>query len=157
MNTTVIVFGGNLTADPVLTTFNDGGMICEFTIANNQYYRDAKDELVQTTSFMDVKLRGKTAENAAIHLKRGSEAQVSGLVATETWTDKETGKTRSSNHIKGKTVDYGRKPKTAQEAEQPSESRNSRRAETTRRAEPARAAAPAKNYQVRSARRPVGK
>ena len=112
MNITIIK--GNLTAAPELTFTPSGTAVCDFRIANNRVFRNSTDELMEETSYFNVKTFGKQAENHAEHLLRGSQVTVTGRLKSEEWDDKQTGQKRSRILIIADQVDYGFKPKSAQ-------------------------------------------
>jgi single-stranded DNA-binding protein len=64
MNINRILFAGNLTADPEVV---DAGKtkVVNASLAANEFYYDQEEERQQVTTFLDVKIWGASAENAA--------------------------------------------------------------------------------------------
>lgn len=78
---------GRLGKDPELKEVGEL-KICEFSVATNEYTKKRGSY----PEWHNVKLFGKTAENAAQWLKKGYFVAVSGSLSTSSWDDKETGK-----------------------------------------------------------------
>lgn len=75
---------GRLTADMVLEYLNNGTAKGSFSIANNYgEKRDGKWE--DYTSFIDVTLWGKTAENLKPYMKKGTTVAVQGRIRQDRW------------------------------------------------------------------------
>lgn len=79
---------GNLGADVELRTTTGGTSVCDLRVAVGE--RVKKDgEWVDHTEWFRVTVWGKTAENAAKYLRKGSSVHIVGKQRTEKWTDKE--------------------------------------------------------------------
>jgi len=93
INSVIVV--GNLTkdlgSDPNGRDFGytQGGMcIANFSIANNRNRKQADGTWGSETSYFDIKLFGKTAENLKPYLTKGKKIVVNGVLKQERWQDK---------------------------------------------------------------------
>ena len=93
-----VVIAGNLTRDPESRTTPNGASICSFSLAVNRRYTsggEQKDEV----SYFNCSAWGKAGETIQQYLHKGDPILISGRLRQDRWTDKETGKTRSSVEI----------------------------------------------------------
>jgi len=97
---TTITITGNLTADPELRFIPSGKALATFTVVSSKSTKlpDGTWENSDTT-FWEVKCWGKTAENVAESLSKGTSVIVSGSAVQENWEDKNTGQKRSKISI----------------------------------------------------------
>ena len=73
-----------------------GSSVAEIGLAVNRSWFDKQaNERKEETTFIDVTLWGRTAENAAEYLAKGRAVLVEGRLQTDSWEDKETGKRRT--------------------------------------------------------------
>jgi single-strand DNA-binding protein len=98
---TQITLVGNLTADPVLAFTPSGHAVANLSLASTprKFNSDTKiwDDL--PTAFWDVTVWRDYAEHVAATLQKGAAVIVQGVIRTESWEDKSTGKSRSKNVI----------------------------------------------------------
>lgn len=99
-NKTMIM--GNLTRDLELRYTPKGTAVANVGVAVNEYVKDGDDKV----TFFDVVLWGKNAENCAKYLGKGSPIFIEGRMATESWTDKESGKPRSKMVLVANVVQF---------------------------------------------------
>ena len=85
---------GNLTREPEIRYIPSGQAVTTLGLAVNEKYGKG-DDVKENVLFVDVTAWGKTAENCAEYLKKGSPVFVEGRLKLETWDDKETGQKRS--------------------------------------------------------------
>src|SRR3977135_50951 len=78
MNINRVIISGNLVANPTLRETNSGTRVASVTIANNEFFNDGEGERQQITTFVDVTVWGKSAENFASLAKRGQEVIIEG-------------------------------------------------------------------------------
>lgn len=71
---------GRLTKEPELKYTQNGVAVCNFTLAINRPFKNAKGE--NEADFIMVQVWRKSAENAANFLRKGSQAAVSGRINT---------------------------------------------------------------------------
>jgi single-strand DNA-binding protein len=97
---TTLTITGNLTADPELRFISSGKALATFTVVSSKSTKlpDGTWENSDTT-FWEVKCWGKTAENVAESLTKGTSVIVSGSAVQENWEDKNTGQKRSKISI----------------------------------------------------------
>lgn len=93
MNLNIITLVGRAGRDPEVKYFESGKVVCKFSLAVN---RMKKDE----TDWFDLEMWGKTAEVAANYVKKGSLIGIQGSLAIESWTDRNTGGSRSKPFIR---------------------------------------------------------
>lgn len=79
---------GNLTADPVLKAFDNGGKIATFTIATNERAFKTTDgkEIPERTEYHNVVVRNKLAEVAEKYLRKGNKLYLEGILRTRKYT-----------------------------------------------------------------------
>lgn len=82
----VVAVVGRVTKDVTLEYTNSGTSYCQFSIACAEWIpgqngQDGKEE----TSFFDVKLWGKTAENFVAKAQKGTVVSISGRLRQERW------------------------------------------------------------------------
>lgn len=97
MNSVNIV--GNLTKSPDLKYTPAGTAVVNLSIAVNEYYKEE-----QTTSFFNVVVFGKSAENCNSFLSKGNKIGITGKLKQERW--KKEGKTYSRVVIIAERIDF---------------------------------------------------
>jgi len=80
---------GHLGKDVEFKTFENGGTQAIFSLATNDYYKNAKEEKIQDTQWHNIVANGKTAELMNSFLTKGSEVIVRGKITSRTYDDKE--------------------------------------------------------------------
>lgn len=78
---------GNLGADPKTVTLKTGTVATEFSIATNEYFRDAEGERQTRTEWHRVKAYGKMAELFDQYLEKGSQISIVGSMRYRKWVD----------------------------------------------------------------------
>ncbi|MFT7119868.1 MAG: single-strand DNA-binding protein [Neolewinella sp.] len=78
---------GNLGADPKTVTLKSGTTATEFSLATNEYYRDADGKRQTKTEWHKVKAYGKVAELFDQYLQRGSQVSIVGSMKYRKWVD----------------------------------------------------------------------
>ena len=97
---------GNLGADPELRTTTSGTSVCEFRLAINESWFDkASNERKERTEWIRVSVWGKSGENCAKYLSKGSKAFVEGRIQTREWQDKD-GNKRYTTEIVANSVQF---------------------------------------------------
>jgi len=79
---------GNLGADPELRSTKGGTSVCDLRVAVGERIKRDGD-WQDHTEWFSVTCWGKTAENAAEYLKKGSGVHIQGKSRTEKWEDKD--------------------------------------------------------------------
>ena len=101
---------GNLTRDPELKAIASGNKVCTFSIATNRTYKDANVNRQEKTDYHNIVVWGKTAENVATYMKKGSQILVEGRMETRSWDDAATNTKKYRTEIIADTVQFGSKP-----------------------------------------------
>jgi single-strand DNA-binding protein len=101
---------GNLTRDPELKAIASGNKVCTFSIATNRTYKDANGVRQEKTDYHNIVVWGKTAENVATYMKKGSQILVEGRMETRSWDDAATNTKKYRTEVIADTVQFGSKP-----------------------------------------------
>jgi single-strand DNA-binding protein len=97
---------GNLGSDPELRTTGGGSSVCSFSLAVNESWFDkASNERKERTEWMKIVVWGKSAENCAKYLRKGSKAFVEGRIQTREWQD-QSGNKRHTTEIVANSVQF---------------------------------------------------
>ena len=100
-----VVIAGNLTRDPETRFLPSGTAVTEFAIAvNSRYKSKASNELKEEVSFFDIVVFGKTGENCAEYLSKGSPVLVEGRLRQRRW--EQDGAKRSKIEIVADNVQF---------------------------------------------------
>ena len=78
---------GNVGQEPTITNLESGKKVARFSIATNEYYKNAKGEKVQSTEWHTVVAWGKTAEIIERYAGKGKEIGVSGKLKNRSYED----------------------------------------------------------------------
>ena len=116
---------GNLTRDPELRYLQNGTAVADFGLAMNETYTK-NGEKVEKTTFVDVEVWRKQAENCSKYLGKGSKALVEGALKLDQW-ETEDGQKRSKLKVTGFNVQFLGSPK--RKAEQSEEAEKAQPAE----------------------------
>ncbi len=100
---------GNLTRDPELKAIASGNKVCTFSIATNRTYKDSNGVRQEKTDYHNIVVWGKTAENVATYMKKGSQILVEGRMETRSWDDAATNTKKYRTEIIADTVQFGSK------------------------------------------------
>ena len=90
MNVNKIIITGNLTADPELRYTPSGKAVLSASIANNEHFTDAQGQEQKVTTFVNLEVWGRPAENFGKLVKKGQELFLDGRLRMDEWTDKQT-------------------------------------------------------------------
>ena len=99
MNINTVQMTGNLTDDPELRYTPSGKPVVSASIANNEHYTDAQGEEKKVTTFVNLQIWGKPAENFGNLVKKGQEIFVDGKLRMDEWTDKQTNTRRTRLYL----------------------------------------------------------
>lgn len=89
---------GRVVRDAMMKETSTGTKICEFSIANNQTYKDEKGEYAQIAHFFPLTIYGTYAEKMLPHLKKGQRVIIEGWLKQNRWVNSD-GKSRSTTAI----------------------------------------------------------
>src|ERR1700716_164833 len=90
-----VILLGNVTRDPEIRYTPKGTAVTELGMAVNRVYTTDNGEKREEVTFVDVTLRGRTAEIAGEYLKKGRPVLIEGRLQLDTWDDKQSGQKRS--------------------------------------------------------------
>ena len=82
-----LVLVGNLGRDPEMRYMPDGRPVTQLSVATNNTYKDANNQVVKETTWFRVSVFGKQAEACAQYLQKGRQVLVEGRLRA----DKQTG------------------------------------------------------------------
>ena len=122
MNINTIHITGNLTEDPERRYTPSGKAVVSASIANNEHYTDAQGEEKKVTTFVNLQIWGKPAENFGNLVKKGQEIFVDGKLRMDEWTDKQTNTRRTRLYLlveNWQFTQYRRKEESTPEAPTP--------------------------------------
>ena len=105
MNINRIIITGNLVADPTLRNTDSGTLVASATIANNEFYNDGEGERQQVTTFVDVTVWGKPAENFTKLVKKGQEVIIEGRLRRNDW-ESEDGQKHSKHFVRAESWQF---------------------------------------------------
>src|ERR1700751_324912 len=105
MNINRIIITGNLVANPTLRNTKSGTQVASATIANNEFYNDGEGERQQVTTFVDVTVWGKPAENFSKLAKKGQEIVIEGRLRCNDW-ESEDGQKHSKHFVRAETWQF---------------------------------------------------
>lgn len=97
---------GNLTRDPELKRTKSGSAVTDIGLAMNRSRTLENGEKQDETTFVDVTVWGKTAENAVKYLQKGRSVLVEGRLQLDTWTDSKTGQNRSKLRVVAESLQF---------------------------------------------------
>lgn len=101
-----VILIGNLTRDPDLRTTQNGTAICDLGLAVNRRWRDQSGRDQEETTFVDVAVWGRSAENCAQYLQKGAPVLVEGWLRLEQWEDRNGGGKRSRLTVVAEVVQF---------------------------------------------------
>ncbi|MBA6154805.1 single-stranded DNA-binding protein [Gelidibacter maritimus] len=94
---------GNVGQDPTITNLENGKKVVRFSLATNEYYKDAKGEKQTETNWHTVVAWGKTAEIIEKYVDKGKEIGVTGKLRTRTYTT-EDGSQRYVTEVEAREI-----------------------------------------------------
>ena len=103
-NITII---GNLVANPEKRALPSGTVVCNFTVAHNESWKDSSGQKHERAHFFPVVCYAGLAEVCEEHLEKGQQVCVLGSLRQEKW--EKDGQKHSRLVIKANEVQFGRK------------------------------------------------
>jgi single-strand DNA-binding protein len=97
---------GNLTRQPELRKTKTGSAVTELGVALNRVWTGENGQKQEETTYVDVTVWGRAAENAAQYLQKGRSVLIEGRLQMETWQDKQSGQERSKLKVVADTLQY---------------------------------------------------
>jgi len=107
---------GNLTRDPEMKALPSGQNVTSMSIATNRTWSDKDGKKQEETEYHNIVVFGKTAENCAKYLTKGSGVYVEGRLQTRSW--EKDGVKQYRTEIVAETVQFGAKKDSGSPATQ---------------------------------------
>ena len=79
---------GNLGINPEVKAFEGGRKLAKFSLATNEYYKNAQGDKVTDTQWHNLIAWGNTATYIEKFLKKGMEVAIDGKLLNRNYTDK---------------------------------------------------------------------
>ena len=96
---------GYLGRDPELRYTADGAPVCNFSVATTERRRDKSGEPQELTTWFQVALFGRQAENVKEYLSKGSHVWLEGSLTVNQWTDRD-GARRVNLEVRGSEIKF---------------------------------------------------
>jgi single-strand DNA-binding protein len=109
-----VILVGNLTRDPELRYTPKGTAVAKIGLAVNRVWTSETGEKKEEVTFVDVDMFGRTAENVAQYMRKGSPLLVEGRLRLDQWDDKQTGQKRSKLGVVAETVQFLGSPRSGE-------------------------------------------
>lgn len=106
MNYNKTQLGGHLTRDPEMKYTQAGKPICKLGLAINRAWKDKDGRQHEDTTFVDVDVFGRTAENCGQFLRKGRPVFIEGRLKLDQWEDRNTGQNRSRLGVVADSVQF---------------------------------------------------
>ncbi|MDG1849769.1 MAG: single-stranded DNA-binding protein [Flavobacteriales bacterium] len=95
-----VILIGNLGRDPETRTLESGIVMCRFSIATTETYRNRQSgEKTNHTEWHNIVLWRNLAEVADKYLHKGDKVLIEGRIRSRSWEDKESGQMRYITEI----------------------------------------------------------
>ena len=102
-NKAIIV--GNIGNDIEIRKLRSGDSVCELRVATNERKKGQDGEWETETEWHSVQVFGKSADNCAQYLRKGSKVMVEGKIKTRKWEGKD-GMERRKTEISANYVEF---------------------------------------------------
>ena len=99
---------GNLGNDPEIITLDSGKKLAKFSLATNEYYKDADRQKQTKTEWHNLVAWNKTAELIENYVTKGKEIAIEGKLTNRTWDDKEGNKRYTTEVVVNEVVLFGK-------------------------------------------------
>ena len=99
---------GNLGNDPEIITLDSGKKIAKFSLATNEYYKDADGQKQTKTEWHNLIAWNKTAELVENYVTKGKEIAIDGKLTYRSWDDKEGNKRYSTEVVVNELLMFGK-------------------------------------------------
>ena len=90
---------GNLGNDPEIITLDSGKKLAKFSLATNEYYKDADGQKQTKTDWHNLVAWNKTAEIIENYVTKGKEIAIEGRLTNRSWDDKDGNKRYSTEVV----------------------------------------------------------
>ena len=99
---------GNLGNDPEIITLDSGQKLAKFSLATNEYYKDADGQKQTKTEWHNLVAWNKTAELIESYVTKGKEIAIEGKLTNRSWDDKEGNKRYTTEVVVNEIVLFGK-------------------------------------------------
>ena len=99
---------GNLGNDPEIINLDSGKKLAKFSLATNEYYKDADGQKQTKTEWHNLVAWNKTAELIENYVTKGKEIAIEGKLTNRTWDDKEGNKRYTTEVVVNEVVLFGK-------------------------------------------------
>jgi single-strand DNA-binding protein len=99
-----VLLMGNLTRDPEVKYTPKGTAVCDLGLAINDSYKAQDGTVKETTTFVDVEVWGRTAENCKQYLTKGRPVFIEGQLRLDQW--EQEGQKRSKMKVRALSVQF---------------------------------------------------
>lgn len=100
-----VILMGNLTRDPELKYTSNGTAVARLGLAVNRRYRGRDEQWQEETTFVDIDVWGRTAENCSKFLNKGRPVFIEGRLKLDQWQDRQ-GNNQSKLRVVGELVQF---------------------------------------------------
>jgi single-strand DNA-binding protein len=99
-----VILIGNLGRDPELNQTQGGQSVCRLSLATKRTFKNKAEETVEETEWHRITVWGRSAENCAKYLSKGSGAYVEGRLKTSSY--EQDGIKKYSTEVIAETVQF---------------------------------------------------
>lgn len=100
---------GHLGKDVQLSNFDNGTKKASFSLATNDYYKNAQGEKIQETHWHNIISWGNLAENMNNLLEKGSEVLIKGKLVSRSYDDKSGNKKYITEVVANEFLSFNKK------------------------------------------------
>lgn len=97
---------GRLGSDPECKQTEKGQLVCTFSVATEEVWRDKESQIQKRVTWVPVVVWGKQAETIAANLRKGSQVHLEGKIQERWWDDAKTGQRRSTLELVADRVTF---------------------------------------------------
>ncbi|SNY99551.1 single-stranded DNA-binding protein [Flagellimonas pacifica] len=101
---------GNIGGEITVPELESGKKLVRFSLATNEYYRNAKGQKVESTDWHNIVAWGKTAEIIEKYASKGSEIGVIGKLRSRSYEDKDGSQRYVTEVVADEVLLLGSKP-----------------------------------------------
>lgn len=84
-----VTLKGTVGKDPEVTYYDNGTVIAKISLATDESYKDKNQQVVEKTTWHNVRCWGSYAEKMEREVKKGTRLWLEGKIVTDSWEDKE--------------------------------------------------------------------
>lgn len=101
---------GNLTRDPELKYTPQGTAVCKFGLAVGRKFKGQDGQMQEQTTFFNIVVWGKSAENVSKYLAKGRPVFIEGRIDIRDYEDKEGNKRKVTEIVADQVQFLGQRP-----------------------------------------------